>query len=119
MSSLRIAGFALAAALGSGLLVGQASAMPANGLALAATAMQAAGAVENVAYVCGPYRCGWRPGPYWGPRPFLGTALLGSAPLLGTASLLGASPLLGTWPLLAIPLLGLASPLVVVAPKWS
>jgi hypothetical protein len=71
MRSLRIAGFALATALGSALLVGQASAVPANGIAPAAT--QAAGVVvENVAYVCGPYRCFWRPGPYWGPHPYWG-----------------------------------------------
>lgn len=71
MSSFRIAGLALAAALGSGSLPGQASALPANGLAPAAT-QAAAGVVENVAYVCGPYRCWWRPGPYWGPGPFWG-----------------------------------------------
>ena len=64
MKSLRIAAFALAAALGSGLPAGTASAMPVNGLTPAAA--QIADGVQNVAYVCGPYRCWWRPGPYWG-----------------------------------------------------
>jgi hypothetical protein len=71
MRSVRIAALALAAALGSGLAADQASAMPANGLAPAAT-QAVAGVVENAAYVCGPYRCWWRPGPYWGPRPYWG-----------------------------------------------
>lgn len=64
MRSMRIAAFALAAALGGGLLAGTASAMPLNGLTPAAT--QTADGVQDVAYVCGPYRCWWRPGPYWG-----------------------------------------------------
>lgn len=75
MRSLRIAAFALAAALGGGLTAGTASSMPLNGPAPAAT--QIADGVQNVAYVCGPYRCWWRPGPYWGgpywgPRPYWG-----------------------------------------------
>ena len=95
-SMLRASGLALAACVGSGLMlgqmVGQASAMPANGLtAPAASAKQTAGVQDvrqdvhqdvrqdvrqdvgqdvrqDVRYVCGPYRCWWRPGPYWGPR---------------------------------------------------
>jgi hypothetical protein len=73
MSSLRIATLALAALLGSVLVIDRASAMPANGLALAAN--QIADSVQDVRWVCGPYRCWLRPGPYlggpyWGPRPY-------------------------------------------------
>ena len=70
MRSLRIAAFALAVALGGGLTAGTASAMPLNGLTSAAT--QTADGVQDVAYVCGPYRCWWRPGPYWGGGPYWG-----------------------------------------------
>jgi hypothetical protein len=57
---------------GLALGAGGASAMP-NGLAPALTAVPSS--VENVGWVCGPYRCwgrpGWGPGPYgfYGPRP--------------------------------------------------
>lgn len=53
----KLSGLALAAVLGSGLAVGQASAMPANGLASAATQAVATNGVQDVRYVCGPYRC--------------------------------------------------------------
>ncbi len=66
MASLRMTGLAVAALLSSGMVVGPASAMPANGLQ--ATAAQMA-AVQNVRWVCGPYRCWWGPGPYWGYAP--------------------------------------------------
>jgi len=49
-------------ALGSG----GASAMP-NGLPSAPAVAPAA--VESVRWVCGPYRCWWRPG-YYGARPW-------------------------------------------------
>jgi hypothetical protein len=69
MTRLRMTGLALAALLGSALMIGgatgQASAMPANGLAPAAKAIGSG--VEHVRW-CGPYRC-WGPGGYWG-RPF-------------------------------------------------
>ena len=58
-----------AAALGAvALASGSASAMP-NGLSSNALASN----VEQVRWVCGPYRCGWRPNYYygyygWGPR---------------------------------------------------
>lgn len=77
MRSLRMAAFALAAAVGGGLLAGTASAMPLNGPALAAT--QIADGAQNVAYVCGPYRCWWRPGPYWG-GPYWGPGYWGYRP---------------------------------------
>jgi len=64
--SLRMTGLALAVLAGSAAMAGQASAMPANGL-VAAT-KEIGGTVEQVRYVCGPYRCWWRPGPYWGHR---------------------------------------------------
>ncbi len=66
MGSVKITSLALAALLGSGMMIGQASAMPASGLTAAAS--QVADGVQDVRYVCGPYRCWWTPGPYWGPR---------------------------------------------------
>jgi hypothetical protein len=64
----KLSGLALAAVLGTGLAIGQASAMPANGLAPAAAEATATNGVQDVRYVCGPYRCWWTPGPYYGPR---------------------------------------------------
>jgi hypothetical protein len=65
MASVKVAAFALAL-LGSSMAIGEASAaMPVNGLA---PAKQIANGVQDVRYVCGPYRCWWRPGPYWGHR---------------------------------------------------
>ncbi len=54
---------------GVALWAGGASAMP-NGLPSAAAA--APSNVENVRWVCGPYRCWWQPGPggFYGPRPW-------------------------------------------------
>jgi len=76
MGSLRIATLALAALLGSVLVIDRASAMPANGLVSAAN--QIADGVQNVRWVCGPYRCWWRPGPYWGgPYPYWGPRYYG------------------------------------------
>ena len=66
MTGLKLTGFAAAALLGSALLAGQASAMPANGLAAAAPVTSN---VQDVRWVCGPYRCWWAPGPYWGYGP--------------------------------------------------
>ena len=67
MAMLKLGGLALAAVLGAGLATGPASAMPANGLASAATQAAATNGVQDVRYVCGPYRCSWRPG-YYDPR---------------------------------------------------
>jgi len=79
MDKLRIATAAFAILAGAGMMAGTASAMPINGQ-LAATAPAATGA-QQVRWVCGPYRCWWRPGPVfwggpvwgprwgWGPRP--------------------------------------------------
>ena len=73
MDKLRIATAAFAILAGAGMMAGTASAMPLNGQ-LAATAPAATDA-QQVRWVCGPYRCWWRPGgyyygagPYWGPR---------------------------------------------------
>ena len=65
---LTVAGALLAGTMALG--AEQASAMPAldHGLANASQATQ----TEQVRWVCGPYRCWWRPGPYWGPRPYWG-----------------------------------------------
>jgi hypothetical protein len=68
MAMWKLGGLALAAVLTAGSAIGPASAMPANGLAPAATAAAATNGVQDVRYVCGPYRCWWRPGPYYGPR---------------------------------------------------
>lgn len=67
MTSLRMTGLALAAVLGSCMVVGQAAAMPADGLKAAAG--QVGHDVQDVRWVCGPYRCWWAPGPYWGYGP--------------------------------------------------
>lgn len=63
MSKIRIGVAAAAVLLSAGIVSGSASAMPANGLTSAVP--QAAGGVEKVAWVCGPYRCWWQPGGYW------------------------------------------------------
>jgi hypothetical protein len=66
MAMWKLGGLALAAVLTAGSAIGQASAMPASGLATAAVATNG---VQDVRYVCGPYRCWWRPGGYYyGPR---------------------------------------------------
>lgn len=62
MHSVKTAALALAALLASSMVIGKASAMPAN--ALAAAAKEVTG-VQDVYWVCGPYRCWWAPGPYW------------------------------------------------------
>jgi hypothetical protein len=72
MAFLKMSGLALAAVLGLSLPIGQATAMPANGLAVAVK--QVPKRVEEVRLVCGPYRCwstGWHYGwhrhyTYWG-----------------------------------------------------
>ena len=64
----------LAASTAILLSASAASAMPLDGLKPATEAVPAA---ENVAWVCGPYRCWWRPGyryhygqRFYGPRPW-------------------------------------------------
>ena len=64
MRHLKIAALAITAVLSVSALGGGASAMPLSGLA--SVAAQQTDIVEHVAWVCGPYRCWWRPGPYWG-----------------------------------------------------
>jgi len=63
MSRLKIGIAAAAVLLGTSMLSGGALAMPANGLAPAAP--QTAAPIQNVRWVCGPFRCWWAPGPYW------------------------------------------------------
>jgi hypothetical protein len=70
MSIHRIAVAASAAILAGTLTAASASAMPVGALKPAADTVRVA--PDNVAWVCGPYRCWWRPGPYWGPRRFYG-----------------------------------------------
>jgi len=66
VARLTTTGLALAALLGAYMVVGQAAAMPADGLKAAASQV---GNVQDVRWVCGPYRCWWAPGPYWGYGP--------------------------------------------------
>jgi hypothetical protein len=77
MNLNRIALAASAAVVLGTFAIGSASAMPLGNLAPAADAV--APAAQNVAWVCGPYRCFWRPNyayiaprPYWGPRLYYG-----------------------------------------------
>ena len=69
----KLGGLVLAAVLGSALLTGPASAMPANGLATVAG--KVGNGVQEVRLVCGPYRCwhryGWHRWGWnrWGYRP--------------------------------------------------
>lgn len=64
----------LGAAAVFGLVVaaaGSASAMPAAGLKTAAA--QVSTPAQDVRWICGPYRCWWRPGwGYYGPRVWWG-----------------------------------------------
>lgn len=63
------------AALASGLVLGAAALGSEKALAMplldsgVAHATDPAAAIENVRWVCGPYRCWWRPN-YYGPRPW-------------------------------------------------
>jgi len=78
MRKLKMAALALAAVIGSGLAVNGASAMPVDGLAPAAK--EVAGGVQDVRWVCGPYRCWWRPAPYWAGGPYRGAPYWGPHP---------------------------------------
>lgn len=82
MHKLKVA-LVSALALGGAGMVSAASAMPAGDLGGAAT--QAATNAHEVRWVCGPYRCFWRPGPvvvgprfygpgygFYGPRSYRG-----------------------------------------------
>ena len=66
------------AALCGGLWSVSASAMP-----IANLAQDVANNVENVRWVCGPFRCWWRPGPRWGYGPGWGYGRWGYGPRLG------------------------------------
>ena len=77
MAFLRMSGLALAAVLGLSLPIGQATAMPANGLAVAVK--QVPKRAEDVRLVCGPYRC-WSTG-YWGYRPYAYSAGVATMPM--------------------------------------
>jgi hypothetical protein len=62
---------AAAALLGAVMTTGSASSMPLNGLTTV-SANKVAEHVQPVVWVCGPFRCWWRPdyGPGWGPYPY-------------------------------------------------
>jgi hypothetical protein len=57
------------AAVLSAAMIGSAAAMPAAPLASAA---QTQSGIQQARWVCGPYRCWWRPNyyGYYGPRPY-------------------------------------------------
>ncbi len=74
MGSVRMATLALAALLGSSLVIGEASAMPVD--RLASSTNQIASGVQDVRWVYGPYRRWWRPDPYWG-SPYWGPRYYG------------------------------------------
>ncbi|HXW71626.1 MAG TPA: hypothetical protein VEK34_09310 [Methylocella sp.] len=65
---------ALVAALG----LGSAISMEASASAMSAidpgvvTASGTAATIEEARWVCGPYRCWWRPTPYWAPLHYYG-----------------------------------------------
>ena len=67
--TLRVSIIALSGLVGSVLLAANANAMPTSGLA--APTHQVATGIQDVRWVCGPFRCWWRPGPYWY-RPYWG-----------------------------------------------
>jgi hypothetical protein len=71
MRNLKYALVAAAALGGVAFAPGNASAMP-NGLPSAANALTSG--VQDVRWVCGPYRCWWRPGynPYYGAYGYYG-----------------------------------------------
>ena len=81
MAMWKLSGLALAAVLGAGLATEQASAMPANGLASAATVTAATNGVQDVRYVCGPYRCWWTPG-----SVLVTTTIMSGRGLIGTGT---------------------------------
>src|SRR5215831_10846124 len=67
MNTIRLAAVSAVAVVAASFAVpSNASAMPIGGLAPASTEL--ASGVENVAWVCGPYRCWWRPN-YWAGGP--------------------------------------------------
>lgn len=59
----------VAVSLGSSL-IGKASAAPMNGMA--AISHQVTNEIQDARWICGPYRCWWRPGPYWWGGPHWG-----------------------------------------------
>jgi len=62
MRHLRTAAVTLAF-VGSAIVAGEASAMPVVDVV---PAVQQMSGLQDVRWVCGPYRCWWQPGPYWG-----------------------------------------------------
>jgi hypothetical protein len=62
---LKIAAAAFAAALGAGALIVPAAAVPVDNLA-----PPPPNRLQPVVWVCGPFRCWWRPGPYYWGAPY-------------------------------------------------
>jgi hypothetical protein len=89
MHSLKIA-LVTGTLLGSASLIAPAaSAMPTSGLAAASN--QLAADLQNVAWVCGPYRCWWRPN-YWGPYGPYGSGSYASSGVYAAPSGVYAAP---------------------------
>jgi hypothetical protein len=70
MMKIKIALLAAGAFCAASLAAGSASAMPVGGLAGAAS--EVSGDLQQARWVCGPYRCFWRPGPRFYGRPWWG-----------------------------------------------
>jgi len=68
MSKVKIALLAAGAICAASLAAGSASAMPVGGLAAAGS--EISGDLQQARWVCGPFRCFWRPGPRFYGRPF-------------------------------------------------
>lgn len=74
-TSIKLAAAAAIVAGVAGLAGAPASAAPTLDPGVARTSDQSAVRPESVRWVCGPYRCWWRPGPpvgFYGPRPWVG-----------------------------------------------
>jgi hypothetical protein len=67
MDKLKIATAAFAILAGASVMSGSASAMPISGQLPVAT--NTSTDIQQVRWVCGPYRCWYRPGPYYYPGP--------------------------------------------------
>jgi hypothetical protein len=97
MKRFRLAVTGVMAVCATALATGTASAMPVSGLANAASEMVTD--VQNVRWVCGPFRCWWRPSYY----PVLWRLCMGRTTALPTS--LGLASLLAQ-PLLCASLVG-------------
>lgn len=71
-TSIKLAAAAAIAFGGAGVLAAPASAAPMLDPGIAHSSDLTGAKPEAVRWVCGPYRCWWRPGPYYGGYGFYG-----------------------------------------------